>query len=107
MARPSGNDERRTMEKRIELAWDEAIAHRARMIEAQHALADVEETAKMDNLDEWVGAKNNDVRRAIVLRALADDVEYHEARVAYRNEKDAFKLAMLHIERLRMLIAAS
>ena len=95
-----------TLEERIEAEFDRAIAAKSDMQTNASKIADSEETAKMDNLDEWTGAKNNDVRHSIVLRALAEDEDYHTARQGYRAARDRYRLAVLEIERLKLLVAA-
>lgn len=90
---------------RIEAAFDSAIVCKSRMQAEANDIAAAEETAKMDNLEEWTAAKNNDVRRAIVLRELADDEGYHASRKIYRAARDDYRLALLEIERLKVLVA--
>lgn len=95
------------MDNRIKETFDNLVESREAMMAAQGAMEDLEETAKMDNLNEWVAAKNNDVRRAIILRELSDNNEYHAHRRAYRDARDAFKLARLEVERIRMMVDAA
>ncbi len=94
-----------TLAERIEAAFDEAVGAKRRMQINLRGITELEETAKMENLDEWVGAKNNDVRRAIVLRDLAEDEDYDRARFEYDNARDRYRLALLEIERLKLLVA--
>lgn len=94
------------MKDRIERAWNEVIKHRAAMMTAAAVIEQAEENAKMENREEWANAKNNDVRKTIVLRELAGDPTYQAARVKYKDERNMYKLEMLEVERLRMLISA-
>jgi hypothetical protein len=94
-----------TMTDRIEAVFNAAVAAKRNMQASANDVAAAEETAKMDNLDEWVGAKNNDVRRSIILRELDDDEAYYVARQLYRDARDSYRLALLEIERLKLLVA--
>lgn len=95
-----------TLTERIEAAFDAVIASKAQMHEALYFMDLAEESARMDNIEEWASAKNNDVRRAIVLRELADNEDYHAARTRHRDNRDGFRLGMLEVERLKLLVAA-
>lgn len=92
------------LDEKINETWDRAIAYRQAMQSQARVVADYEETAKMENLEEWMGAKNSDQRKALILRVLADEDDYHNARDAYADARDRFKIAMLEVERLRMLL---
>jgi hypothetical protein len=93
------------VEETINKAYDRAVQRRLEMAFRGSEIQDAEETAKMDNLDEWVAAKNNDVRRAIILRALADDERYHENRKMYRASREDLRIALINVERVKTLIA--
>ena len=102
-----------TLSERIEAAYDRAVGARRTMQIEQTVMADEEQSAKMDNLEEWTAAKNNDIRRAIVERALGEPngVEgapslYWNARRAYTDARNEYRLAHLEIERLRLLVEA-
>lgn len=105
-----GNHERKemglveTIHERIEAAFDTAINNRTKMMDAQASMQRAEETAKMENLEEWTQAKNNDVRKAIILRELADDESYHEERANYERRRGLYRLDLLEIERLKLLV---
>lgn len=94
----------RSLAERIETAFDKARQSKAVMQQSYREIEAAEETAKMDNLDEWTGAKNNDVRRAIILRELAQDDDYHNARKAYQGARDTYRLDLLEIKRLELLV---
>ena len=95
------------LEDRVNEAFDDAIRFRAAMQSAWRAMQQHEETAKMENLEEWVAAKNNDIRKAIVLRALEENHEYQTWRSQYADARDDLKLALLDIERVKLLVRAA
>lgn len=93
------------MEKEINAVYDRVVRLRLDMAFRSSEIQDDEETAKMDNLEEWTSAKNNDVRRAIILRALADDEHYHANRKQYRAMREDLRIALINVERVKTLIA--
>lgn len=103
-----------SLSERIENAYDVAVEAKRTMQVEQSIMADEEQSAKMDNLDEWTAAKNNDVRRSIIERELGEPggVDgapslYWTARRAYIGARDRYRLALLEIERLRLLVEAA
>lgn len=96
----------RSLPERIEVEFNQVVDAKAQMQFRAGQIHLAEETAKTDNLEEWTAAKNNEVRRAIVLSVLADDEAYHEARSVYQEARDRYRLALLEIERLKLLVEA-
>ena len=96
-----------TLSERIEAAYDRAVEVEDHMQTLARQIELQEETAKMDNLEECTAAKNNDIRRAIILRALSEDEGYHVARSTYAVARNRYRLAHLEIERLRLLVEAA
>lgn len=94
-----------TLNERIETAFDEAIEHRWLMLEARHQISNKEANAKVEHRDDWAGAKNNDVRKVLLEEWLANDDVYWQARLAYDKARDEFRVALLEIERLKLLVA--
>lgn len=73
----------------------------------------VRRQAEKDHYGEWtrvpaqsLGTLDPDIRRAIVLNALTDDEAYHEARNVYQEARDRYRLALLEIERLKLIVEA-
>lgn len=111
MGSEQGNGERDpirrgTLSERIEAAYDRAQEHRAGMQLALWNMEGREQDAIERLGDEWINARNNDVRRALVGRALREDAAYQEARQSYRSNRDSYKLVLLDIERLKLLVEA-
>lgn len=94
-----------TLNERIETAFDEAIRHRRAMLEARYEVSNKEANAKLEYRDDWAGAKNNDVRRVLLEEWLAGDDVYWQARLAYDKARDEYRVALLEIERLKLLVA--
>lgn len=95
------------MEQKINEVFDRVIGAKRLVQTAAYAIKSQEMDARMENLDEWIQARNNDVRQAIIDRALANDQDYWSDRVQYENARDEYELAMLEVERLRVLIASA
>ena len=93
-----------TLAERIEAAYNEVIEQRGRMLEAQGEIRRAEENAKVEHSDEWASAKNNDVRKVLLAEWLQNDDPYIQARIAYDDARDSFRLEMLEIERLKLLV---
>lgn len=91
--------------ERIEKAFHEAIVTRRHMELARWQIQDTESKAKAEHADEWSGAKNNDVRAVLLAGWLSGDEDYTEARQIYRESKLEHRLALLEIERLKLLVA--
>lgn len=66
-------------------------------------MQDSEETAISDLGEAWISAKNNDIRKALVREQLANDQDYQDARLKYREARDAFRLAQIEVERVKTL----
>lgn len=94
----------RSLSERIEAAYDEVIQQRQQMLHALGEIRRAEESAKVDHSDEWAAAKNSDVRKVLLAEWLAGDEPYQDARVAYEQARDSFRLEMLEIERLKLLV---
>ena len=92
------------MEERINAAWDRVVELRRDMGFRKVEIENAEETAISDLGDEWTNAKNNDVRRALVREKLASEERYQENRKMYRAAREDLRVALLEVERLRMLI---
>ena len=95
-----------TLSERIEAAYDRAIEARRAMLAARDAMAVLEAQAKQDHADEWAGAKNNDVRAVLLHGWLSGEDAYLEASDDYEGSRAAYRLALLEIERLRLLVEA-
>ncbi len=88
----------------IEQSYGRAIKARAAMFEMQRAIRHAEATAKVDHLDEWASAKNNDVRFVLLATWLQDNEEYWKQRRAYDSASEDYRMAHLEIARLKLLI---
>lgn len=53
-----------SLSARIEAAYDQAVRHRERMLDRRETRAERESEVKQDNIDEWISAKNGEVRAA-------------------------------------------
>lgn len=95
------------LSERIEAAYDRAIEQRAIMLEARDAMAALEAGAKQDHAEEWATAKNNDVRAVLLHGWMADEDNYLEAFDDYEGGRKEYRLALLEIERLRLLVEAA
>lgn len=95
----------RTLTERIEAAWDEAIETRSVMLYASRNLEDLRAQAKLDHADEWAAAKNNDVRAVMLAGWLEEDDYYGRSVLEYQEGRMGFRLALLEIERLKLLVA--
>ena len=96
-----------TLAERIEAAFDEAKACRETMLDAGRNLEEMRAGAKLDHAEEWAGAKNNDVRAVMLAGWLEEESGYGKNVVEYQEGRDGYKLALLEIERLKLLVAAS
>jgi hypothetical protein len=70
------------------------------------AIADLEEDAVQDILEDWQKARSNEVRRGLLQDQLDDNDEYKNHRRAYRTARNNFRLAQLEVERCKTVIAA-
>lgn len=95
-----------TLTEEINAAYGRLTAEKESMQIAWHEMSDAEETAISDLGDDWVLAKNNDIRKALVREKLAEDESYQTSRKKYRGSRDAFRLAQIEIERIKTNIAA-
>lgn len=94
--------------ERIEEAYDRAIRERGSMLADLGTMRRIEERVKVEHKDEWAGAKNNDVRATLLAGWLADeDYDYAAYRDCYEKARDEYRLALLEIERLRLLVEAA
>lgn len=99
--------------ERIEAAYDRAIQARRDMIVARNVLANIEANAKQEHEEEWASAKNNDVRAVLLAGWIAESPtgdtgdDYFETRAERQEAELAFKLALLEIERLKLLVEAA
>lgn len=93
------------LEQRIEKVFDVASLLRQDMQIAMLSMVESEEAVKADCLDEWMAAKNNDVRKAIIQRELVQNDEYQSARLDYRRARDDYQRTLLEIQRLKLLVA--
>lgn len=96
-----------TLTERIEAAYDEAIRLRREIDEARKILGDLETVEKIKHADEWTSAKNNDVRALLLASWLADHDAYHQGQMHYSGVRSAYRLALLEIERLKLLVEAT
>lgn len=94
-----------TLAERIEAAFDEAIEARSVMLYASRNLEDLRAQAKLEHADEWASAKNNDVRAVLLAGWLEEDDAYGKAVLEYQEGRIGFRLALLEIERLKLLVA--
>lgn len=95
------------MEKRINEQFDILSKAKSVAFDSQRTMDRIAENAKMENLDEWVAAKNNDVRHALILRALADNEEYHAARKTLLDAQHVVEVTELEVKRIRYLLDAA
>jgi hypothetical protein len=94
----------RSLSERIEAAYDEAKAYRGRMFLERGEIEEREENAKIKHSQEWASAKNNDVRRVLLQEWLDGDAEYLHASQQYHIARNAYRLALLEIDRLKLLV---
>jgi hypothetical protein len=100
-------DKSKTVIERIEDAYDAAAEHRANMHDAHGAMISQEEfVLKGERLAEFRSAKSNEVRKALLKDWLSDDEDYLLQKERYEENRFAFRLAMLEIDRLRLLVQA-
>lgn len=90
---------------RIEAAFDRAIKSKSLMQYSQLTMRLISDDAKLEHRDEYAGAKNNDVRAVLLHDWLQDELEYWAARKNYDEARDDYRLALLEIERLKLLVA--
>lgn len=101
------------LSERIEAAYDRATEARRAMTVARNVMADIEANAKQEHPEEWASAKNNDVRAVLLARWVAENPtgdtsdDYFETRAERQDAELTFKLALLEIERLRLLVEAA
>ena len=95
-----------TLTERIEAAYDEAKGWREQMLYAQRNLDEMRAEAKSNHADEWAGAKNNDVRAVMLAGWLYGDSHYDKNVLEYQEGRIGFRLALLEIERLKLLVEA-
>lgn len=91
---------------RIEETFDALIVSRQAMDEYGREMRDQETDAKLSHEDEYVGAKNGEVRSVLMARWLSEDGEYQEARHKYLDARRDMRLATINVERLKLLVAA-
>jgi hypothetical protein len=91
---------------KINETFDELIAAKRRLQQSSNEISDIERRTKMENLEKWVDAKNNDVRRAIIEEALEEDERYQSERNRRRIARDEFRIAWLEVERHKLVIQA-
>lgn len=96
-----------TLIERIEAAFDRAIEARSKMDAALYLTRNLEAAAKADHADEWASAKNNDVRAVLLAGWLSGNEQYSLQREAYLGFQRTYRLALLEIERLKLLVEAS
>lgn len=96
-----------SLSERIEKAYDRAIEQRGIMLEARDAMTSLEAGAKQDHADEWAAAKNNEVRAVLLYGWMAGENDYLEAFDDYEGARKEYRLALLEIERLRLLVEAA
>jgi hypothetical protein len=93
-----------SLSERIEAAYDETIKLRDDMALDKAVLRAKEEAAKLDHADEWEKAKNSEVRSVLLAGWLADDSTYAQAYGRYMSNREDYRLALLEIERLKLLV---
>lgn len=86
--------------------FDGAIIARQALHEAQNLLDDMTVVAKLTLGDEWLYAKNNDVRHLLIERHYSESLPYAQAKDDYRQSKLALRIALLEIERVRLQVQA-
>lgn len=96
-----------SLSERIEAAYDRAIEQRRIMFGARDAMTGMEAGAKQQHADEWAAAKNNDVRAVLLYGWMGEEDDYLEAFDDYEGARMAYRLALLEIERLRLLVEAA
>lgn len=89
---------------RIEDTYDARTAYESAMEMAQHSMDEARLRVKLENKDEYAGAKNNDVREVLMAEWLAEDEDYQEALEDYSIAARKAKRAELHAKRLRLLV---
>ena len=94
------------LESEIKEAYEKAKQARIALSMLDHQLEDMRLVAKLTMGDEWVNAKNNDVRKMMVERYFADNMDYAQVVEAQREAKLNFRLAMLDVEYVKALILA-
>lgn len=99
-----------SLEHRIEAIYEAAIGFRAQMDMARSTMHELEMAAKLDHgeerKEEYVKAKNGEIREMMLAEWLALDGEYQEAAQDYRTAKIQYRQCLLNIERLKVLVAA-
>jgi hypothetical protein len=95
------------MEDRINEAWDRAINARQRMRWQADLVDEAQEEIKLANLTDYLTAKNSEQRQLLLLSWLKDNEQFQIARQNYRQARDDYRIAMLEIQRLRMLIESA
>jgi hypothetical protein len=89
---------------RIEETYDARTTQEAIMNMAEQSMQDAELRVKLANKDEYVGAKNNEVRAVMMAEWLSSDEDYQEALEDYSIAARKAKRAELHAKRLRLLV---
>lgn len=95
----------KSLRERIEEAFDALIETRSAMDEHARDMQDAEMDAKLSHEDEYISAKNSEVRQVLMARWLAEDGEYQVARSRYLDARRDMRLATVEIERMKLLIA--
>lgn len=98
------------LEERIEATYHSASGFRAQMDMALNTMRDKQMAAKLDHgeerKEEYVKAKNTEIREMMMADWLSMDGEYQEAVEDHRTAKIQYRQCLLNAERLKLLVAA-
>jgi hypothetical protein len=87
--------------------YDAAIESRQQMEQAASTMREKQMNAKLESEEreeEYVKAKNNEIREMLMAKWLAEDEEYQQASEDYRAAKTAHRCALLNAERAKLLV---
>lgn len=95
-----------TIVDQVEKAYADLKTERANAQEAFSVMRREEENAIQEHLEEYVEAKNTDIRNANLKLWLSTNEEYQDARKRFYAAEDAAVLAKLEVDRIRTVISA-
>lgn len=94
------------LEVRIESTFDELVMERRLMLEAEREISLKETNAKVENMEQWIAAKNGEVRSSLLAKWLEGDDEYWTYRKTYDDSRKNFRVGLLEAKRFELLIGA-
>lgn len=95
-----------SLAERIERAYNEVCEQKRIMQKTLREFRGWEAATKLEHGEEWAAAKNDNVRKVLLDGWLEEDLDYQKARDSYESHRDRYRLALLEIERLKLLVEA-